>query len=91
MGRIRDSKIKTYAKEIVACYPDKVSLDFEANKQLLNKIGFSQGKQTRNRIAGYIVTYLKTKDNTYENIKRILYENKKKRNKNRRERYGRQA
>lgn len=42
----------------------------------------------RNKIAGYIVTWLRTKNNTYENIKRELYEKKNKRKKKSKEEYG---
>jgi len=79
LGNIRDSKIKKYAQEIVTKYPDRVSLDFDKNKKLLDEICNIHGKINRNRIAGYIVRWLKTKDNTYENIKRELYEKKNKR------------
>ena len=79
MGNIRDSKIKKYAQEIVAKYPDRVSLNFDENKKLLEDICIIYGKKVRNQIAGYIVCWLQTKDNTYENIKRELYENKNKR------------
>jgi len=67
--------------EIVEKYPDRVSLDFDENKKLLAEICDIHGKLLRNKIAGYIVRWLKTKDNTYENIKRELYENKNKRKK----------
>jgi len=67
--------------EIVEKYPDRVSLDFDENKKLLEEICDIHGKLLRNKIAGYIVRWLKTKDNTYENIKRELYENKNKRKK----------
>jgi len=46
---------------------------------LLNEICDIHGKIYRNRIAGCIVSELKTQGNTYENIKRELYENKNKR------------
>jgi small subunit ribosomal protein S17e len=83
LGNIRDTKIKKYAREISEKYPDKVSLDFDSNKKLLNEVCNIYSKSMRNKIAGYIVTWLKTKDNTYENIKRELYENKNKRKRQR--------
>jgi len=88
IGNVRDTKIKKYAKEIVEKFPDRVSLDFNSNKKLLDETCNIYGKSNRNKIAGYIVTYLKTKDNTYENIRRELYENKRKRKKNKREEIG---
>jgi len=81
MGNIKDTKIKTYAREIIKKFPEEVSLDFDENKKLLNENCEIHGKLLRNRIAGCIVSELKTKNNNYENIKRELYENKNKRKK----------
>jgi small subunit ribosomal protein S17e len=79
MGSIRDAKLKKQAREIVEKHPDEVSLDFEANKKFLNENYNIYGVRNRNRIAGYIVRWLKTKDNTYEEIRRINAYKKEKR------------
>jgi small subunit ribosomal protein S17e len=88
IGNVRDTKIKKYAREISEKYPERVSLDFDSNKKLLDEVCDIYSKSMRNKIAGYIVTWLRTKNNTYENIKRELYEKKNKRKKKSKEEYG---
>ena len=67
MGNVRDKNIKKFSKQLIEEYPDKVSTDFNINKQLLKDLKCINSKIVRNRVAGYIVQCLKTKDNTYEN------------------------
>jgi len=81
MGRIRDNNIKKLAREVVEKYPEQVSLNFDDNKKLLRKKYDIYGKTTRNRIAGYIIRVLKTKDNTYEHIKKDIMAKRQKRRK----------
>lgn len=79
MGRIRDNKLKKYAKEIVEKFPDKVSLDFEENKAFLNENFDIYSKKLRNKLAGYIITWINCQDNTYEDVRRLEEYNKTKR------------
>ena len=47
--------IKKAAWEIYKEMPDRVTTDFEKNKQLLNELGLDLSKTLRNKIAGYLV------------------------------------
>ena len=60
MGRIKTRKVKVLAKGILEKFPDKVSADFELNKQLVGEILVGQvSKKLRNQIAGYITRLVK--------------------------------
>ena len=57
MGRIRPTYIKRVAIELVEKYPKLFTDDFEANKQLVDKLTNVQSITMRNRIAGYATRY----------------------------------
>jgi small subunit ribosomal protein S17e len=57
MGRIRPTYIKRVAIELVEKYPRLFTDDFEANKQLVDKLTNVQSITMRNRIAGYATRY----------------------------------
>ncbi|HUL40258.1 MAG TPA: 30S ribosomal protein S17e [Methanomassiliicoccales archaeon] len=57
MGRIRPTYIKRVAIELVEKYPRLFTDDFEANKQLVDKLTNVQSVTMRNRIAGYATRY----------------------------------
>ncbi len=59
MGSIRPTYIKRVAVEIVKKHQDLVSDDFQANKELVDRITDVSTKKMRNRIAGYITRYYK--------------------------------
>ena len=59
MGSIRPTYIKRVAIELVKKYPDMVSDDFQANKELVMKMTNVPTKKMRNRIAGYVTRYYK--------------------------------
>ena len=89
MGTTRDAKLKKYAREIVERHPKEVSLDFETNKKFLTDNYNIYGKRNRNRLAGYIITWLKTKDNTYEEVRRLnAYKKEKRKGKGKKEEDG---
>ncbi|TFF89356.1 MAG: 30S ribosomal protein S17e [Promethearchaeota archaeon] len=54
MGKIRTETIKNLANEIREKYPNKFTVDFEKNKQVLDEVAIIPSKTLRNRIAGYI-------------------------------------
>jgi len=55
MGRIKTRKVKVLAREILERFPDRVSADFELNKQLVGEVLVGRvSKKLRNQIAGYI-------------------------------------
>ena len=62
MGKIRTILIKNISKELIERYPNIFTMDFEKNKELLNKYAEIDSKHLRNRIAGYIVNLLKIKE-----------------------------
>ena len=62
MGKVRTILIKNVSKELVNKYPDVFTIDFEANKKLLDKYLDVDSKHLRNRISGYIVVLLKIKN-----------------------------
>ena len=62
MGKVRPILIKKVSKELINKYPDVFTIDFEANKKLLDKYLDVDSKHLRNRISGYIVNLLKIKN-----------------------------
>ena len=63
MGKVRTVLIKNVSKELINKYPDVFTTEFETNKRLLDKYVEVDSKHLRNRISGYIVDLLKSKDN----------------------------
>ena len=55
MGRIRTRWIKNIAEEIALKFPDKVSVDYEQNKALIDSMNLGEDKFVRNKVAGYMV------------------------------------
>jgi len=69
MGKVKPSYIKKKAMEIYLNNPDKYTTNFDYNRIELNDRYEFGSKRIRNKIAGYIITIIKTKDNNYEKIK----------------------
>jgi len=46
--------VKKSARKIIALYPDKFGVDYEANKKALEPLVDARTKRLRNRIVGYI-------------------------------------
>jgi len=59
MGRIRNHDIKKISFEILERYGDKVTNDFNANKEVLDEIKVADSKKMRNKIAGYVTCIAK--------------------------------
>ncbi len=59
MGKVRPSAVKRLARELLEKYPDKFTLDFEANKRLVAELTDIASKRFRNRVAGYITRLVK--------------------------------
>ena len=51
-------RIKRISTELLEKYPDRFSVDFEENKKVIKEIAVVRSKILRNRIAGYITSYL---------------------------------
>jgi len=62
MGKVRTILIKKISKELISKYPDVFTIDFEVNKDLLDKFLEIDSKHLRNRISGYIVNLLKIRN-----------------------------
>lgn len=60
MGNIRPTYIKRVAIELVDKYPDEFKKDdYQHNKELVDELTDVDSNMMRNKIAGYIVRYLK--------------------------------
>jgi small subunit ribosomal protein S17e len=51
-------RIKRISTELLEKYPDRFSVNFEENKKAIKEIAVVRSKILRNRIAGYITSYL---------------------------------
>ncbi|HJT49942.1 MAG TPA: 30S ribosomal protein S17e [Nitrososphaeraceae archaeon] len=51
-------RIKRISNELLERYPDKFSTDFAENKEAIKHLAIVRSKLLRNRIAGYITSYL---------------------------------
>ena len=51
-------RIRRISTELLEKYPDRFSVDFEENKKIIKEIAIVRSKVLRNRIAGYITSYL---------------------------------
>jgi ribosomal protein S17E/molybdopterin converting factor small subunit len=51
-------RIKRISNELLEKYPDRFSTDFDENKEAIKQIAVVRSKLLRNKIAGYITSYL---------------------------------
>ena len=51
-------RIKRISNELLERYPDRFSTDFAENKEVIKQIAIVRSKLLRNKIAGYITSYL---------------------------------
>lgn len=61
MGRIKTQPIKRITNEIFEKYREKISKDYEKNKEFLRNIEI-RSKKIRNIIAGYLTRLAKAKE-----------------------------
>jgi len=66
MGKVRPISIKRAAREFVERYEDKLSIDFDENKQVVNELMETGSKRIRNRAAGYVTRLMRIKSNLAE-------------------------
>ena len=52
-------RIKRISTSVLEKYPDRFGSDFEKNKKALQEIAITKSKVLRNRVAGYITSYLR--------------------------------
>jgi small subunit ribosomal protein S17e len=52
-------RVKRISTELLEKYPDRFSIDFDQNKKIIKEIAVIRSKILRNKIAGYITSYLR--------------------------------
>jgi len=62
MGKVRTETVKRIAKDLLVRHPDKFTVDYEANKQVVDQIVDSRSKRLRNRISGYVTGLKKVEE-----------------------------
>jgi small subunit ribosomal protein S17e len=55
-------RIKRISNELLERYPNKFSSNFEENKAIIKEIAIVRSKVLRNKVAGYITSYLRRQD-----------------------------
>lgn len=59
MGNIRTKDIKDAAFQLKEAYKDKLTTDFEKNKEVIKELGLIENKRMRNRVVGYLTRIMK--------------------------------
>jgi small subunit ribosomal protein S17e len=54
-------RIKRISTELLASYPNRFGVDFDENKKNIKEIAIVRSKVLRNKVAGYITSYLRKK------------------------------
>jgi len=62
VGKVRTETIKRIARDLLEQYPDKFTVDYEANRQIVDQIVDSRSKRLRNRISGYVTRLKKVEE-----------------------------
>jgi small subunit ribosomal protein S17e len=62
LGKVRTEMVKRIAKDLLERHPDKFTVDYEANKQVIDQIVDSRSKRLRNRISGYVTGLKKAEE-----------------------------
>jgi len=62
LGKVRTETVKRIAKDLLERHPDKFTVDYEANKQVIDQIVDSRSKRLRNRISGYVTGLKKVEE-----------------------------
>ena len=62
MGKVRTETVKRIAKDLLERHPDKFTVDYEANKRVVDQIVDSRSKRLRNRISGYVTGLKKVEE-----------------------------
>jgi len=62
LGKVRTETVKRIARDLLERHPDKFTVDYEANKQVVDQIVDSRSKRLRNRISGYVTGLKKVEE-----------------------------
>ncbi len=57
------NRIKRISMRLLEKYGDMFSIDFDKNKEVLNRVAIIRSKGLRNEIAGYITGYMRSEMN----------------------------
>ncbi len=57
------NRIKRISMELLGKYGNMFSIDFDKNKEVINRVAVIRSKGLRNEIAGYITDYMRTELN----------------------------
>ncbi|CAG9466578.1 unnamed protein product [Pedinophyceae sp. YPF-701] len=59
MGRVRTKTTKRYSRQLIERYYNKLTLDFDTNKRVIDEVAVIQTKRLRNKIAGFTTHLMK--------------------------------
>jgi len=62
LGKVRTEMVKRIAKDLLERHPEKFTVDYETNKQVIDQIVDSRSKRLRNRISGYVTGLKKAEE-----------------------------
>ena len=64
MGKVRPERVKRIARELLSRFPDRFTVDFKANKELVKSLVKTSSPKLRNMIAGYVTHLVSTAQTT---------------------------
>ena len=59
MGRVRTKTVKKASRVIIEKYYNRLTMDFDTNKRMVEEIAIIQSKRLRNKIAGFTTHLMK--------------------------------
>eukprot|EP00197_Chlamydomonas_leiostraca_P002080 CAMPEP_0202858388 /NCGR_PEP_ID=MMETSP1391-20130828/948_1 /ASSEMBLY_ACC=CAM_ASM_000867 /TAXON_ID=1034604 /ORGANISM="Chlamydomonas leiostraca, Strain SAG 11-49" /LENGTH=141 /DNA_ID=CAMNT_0049537309 /DNA_START=53 /DNA_END=478 /DNA_ORIENTATION=- len=59
MGRVRTKTVKKASRVIIEKYYNRLTMDFDTNKRVVEEIAIIQSKRLRNKIAGFTTHLMK--------------------------------
>jgi len=62
LGQIKTLYVKNLAKTLLEKYPDRFTVDYEKNKEWMDKLVKMESKTIRNKVAGYLTHLVEKKE-----------------------------
>lgn len=62
------NRIKRISLQLLERYSDMFGIDFDKNKEVLNKVAVIRSKGLRNEVAGYITNYMRLELNSKQEV-----------------------
>lgn len=62
------NKIKRISMQLLQRYGDMFSIDFDKNKEVLEKVAIIRSKGLRNEVAGYITGYMRSEIDSEQEV-----------------------